>query len=80
MISRALRPVIGTVLCFVATIAFSDEGMWTFQNFPAGKVQEKVGEATGDRDTEAKGVGNQAEGKVQKTVGDVKDAVNNLRK
>jgi uncharacterized protein YjbJ (UPF0337 family) len=46
----------------------------------AGKVQEKVGEATGDRDTEAKGVGNQAEGKVQKTVGDVKDAVNNLRK
>jgi uncharacterized protein YjbJ (UPF0337 family) len=45
-----------------------------------GKVQEKVGEATGDRDTEAKGVGNQAEGKVQKTVGDVKDTVNNLRK
>ncbi len=46
----------------------------------AGKVQEKVGEATGDRETEAKGVGNQAEGKTQKTVGDVKDAVNNLRK
>jgi len=46
----------------------------------AGKVQEKVGEATGDRETESKGVGNQAEGKAQKTVGDVKDAVNNLRK
>jgi uncharacterized protein YjbJ (UPF0337 family) len=46
----------------------------------AGKVQEKVGQSTGDRDTESKGLGNQAEGKVQKTVGDVKDAVNNLRK
>jgi len=46
----------------------------------AGKVQEKVGEATGDREAESKGIGNQAEGKTQKTVGDVKDAVNNLRK
>ena len=46
----------------------------------AGKVQEKVGQQTGDRDQEAKGSGKQVEGKVQKTVGDVKDAVGNLRK
>ena len=46
----------------------------------AGKVQEKVGQSTGDRETESKGVGNQAEGKGQKIVGDVKDAVKNLTK
>ena len=46
----------------------------------AGKVQEKVGQQTGDRDQEARGVGNQAEGKVQKSVGDVKDAVRNVTK
>ena len=46
----------------------------------AGKVQEKVGQSTGDKDQESKGLGNQVEGKTQKTVGDVKDAVNNLRK
>ena len=46
----------------------------------AGKVQEKVGRETGDRDTESRGLGNQAEGKVQKTVGDAKDVVDNLRK
>jgi len=46
----------------------------------AGKVQEKVGGATGDRETESKGLGNQAEGKTQKTVGDVKDAVKNVIK
>jgi uncharacterized protein YjbJ (UPF0337 family) len=46
----------------------------------AGKVQEKVGQSTGDRDQESKGLGKQVEGKTQKTVGDVKDAVNNLRK
>jgi uncharacterized protein YjbJ (UPF0337 family) len=46
----------------------------------AGKVQEKVGQQTGDRDQESRGLGNQAEGKIQKTVGDVKDAVHNLKK
>jgi uncharacterized protein YjbJ (UPF0337 family) len=46
----------------------------------AGKVQEKVGQQTGDRDQESKGLGNQVEGKTQKTVGDVKDVVDNLRK
>ena len=44
----------------------------------AGKVQEKVGRTTGDRDQEAKGVGTQTEGKAQKVVGDVKDAVNTV--
>ena len=46
----------------------------------AGKVQEKVGRKTGDPRQESEGQANQAEGKVPKTVGDVKDAVNNLRK
>ncbi|MBA3479404.1 MAG: CsbD family protein [Lautropia sp.] len=46
----------------------------------AGKVQEKVGQTTGNRDQEAKGLGKQVEGKTQKTVGDVKDAVGNVRK
>lgn len=46
----------------------------------AGKVQEKVGEATGNKDQEAKGLGKQVEGKTQKTVGDAKDAVDNFRK
>ncbi len=45
-----------------------------------GKTQEKVGQQTGDRDTEARGLGNQTEGKAQKIVGDVKDAVHNLKK
>jgi uncharacterized protein YjbJ (UPF0337 family) len=40
----------------------------------AGKVQQKVGEMTGDLGTQAKGVAKQVEGKVQKGVGDVKDA------
>jgi uncharacterized protein YjbJ (UPF0337 family) len=38
-----------------------------------GKVQEKVGEAVGNRQTQREGVSNQAEGKVQEKVGDVKD-------
>jgi len=46
----------------------------------AGKVQEKVGEATGNREQEAKGLNKQVEGKTQKTVGDVKEAVDDLRK
>ena len=37
----------------------------------AGKVQEKVGRKTGDPRQESEGQANQAEGKVQKTVGDV---------
>jgi uncharacterized protein YjbJ (UPF0337 family) len=40
----------------------------------AGKVRQKVGKATGNRSEQAKGVANRAEGKVQKGVGDLKNA------
>src|SRR5688572_22344835 len=40
-----------------------------------GGVKEKVGRATGDKRTEAEGAGEKTEGKVQGTVGKVKDAV-----
>ncbi len=36
-----------------------------------GKVQKKVGEATGDRSTQAKGAVKEAKGKVQKKAGEV---------
>ena len=42
-----------------------------------GKVQQKVGEATGSRKPQVKGVAKQIEGKVQKAVGDVEQAVDN---
>lgn len=38
-----------------------------------GKIQEKAGEITGNRQQQSKGNLNQAEGKVQEKVGDVKD-------
>ena len=38
-----------------------------------GKIQEKVGEVTGNRQQQTEGNLNQAEGKVQEKVGDVKD-------
>jgi uncharacterized protein YjbJ (UPF0337 family) len=41
----------------------------------AGKVQQKVGEATGNKNQQVKGVANQIEGKFQKGVGDVEHAV-----
>jgi uncharacterized protein YjbJ (UPF0337 family) len=40
-----------------------------------GKIQEKVGEAVGNRQQQSEGIANQAEGKVQEKVGDVKDIV-----
>ena len=40
-----------------------------------GKVQEKVGEVTGNDSQEIKGLKNQAEGKVQKGVGDAKEGL-----
>jgi len=40
----------------------------------AGKVQRKVGEATGDTGTQVDGAARQAEGKIQKGVGDLRDA------
>ena len=41
----------------------------------AGKVQQKVGEATGSASQQVKGVAKQVEGKVQKGVGDATEAV-----
>jgi uncharacterized protein YjbJ (UPF0337 family) len=41
----------------------------------AGKVQQKVGEATGNTNQQVKGVAKQIEGKVQKGVGDIEQAV-----
>lgn len=38
-----------------------------------GTVKETFGDMTGDRKTEREGQADQAEGKIQKTVGDVKD-------
>lgn len=44
----------------------------------AGKVQRKVGEATGDIGDQIKGAGKQIEGKLQKGVGDIEqDASDN---
>jgi len=37
----------------------------------AGKVQQKVGEVTGNRPQQAKGAAKQVEGKVQKGVGNI---------
>jgi uncharacterized protein YjbJ (UPF0337 family) len=39
-----------------------------------GKVQEKVGEATGDRSQQLKGMGKQVEGKTQEAFENVKEA------
>ncbi|MCD2517704.1 CsbD family protein [Massilia sp. G4R7] len=38
-----------------------------------GKIQEKVGEAVGNRQTQREGQSKQVEGKVQEKAGDVKD-------
>ena len=43
-----------------------------------GKLKEKVGEATGDRDLESEGKLDQVKGKVKEAVDDVKDAVRKL--
>ena len=41
----------------------------------AGKVQEKVGQLTGNKTQQAKGAAKQVEGKVQKSVRDVEQSV-----
>jgi len=41
----------------------------------AGKVQQKLGEVTGNRTQQAKGVAKRVEGATQEKVGDVKQAV-----
>jgi len=38
-----------------------------------GKIQQKVGEAVGSRQQQSEGLSNQAEGKAQKKIGDVKE-------
>lgn len=44
-----------------------------------GKVQEGVGNLTGDTETQARGEANQAEGKGQQMVGGVKDAIGDAK-
>ena len=44
-----------------------------------GKIQEEVGKLTGSKEQEAKGLKHQAEGKLQTKVGDVKEAVSDLK-
>lgn len=46
----------------------------------AGKVQRKVGEATGDIGDQVKGAGKQVEGKVQKGVGDLEQGAKDNRR
>ena len=41
----------------------------------AGKAQQKAGELTGSDKQQVKGLKNQAEGKIQKGVGNAKDAL-----
>ena len=41
----------------------------------AGKVQQKTGELTGSETQQIKGLKNQAEGKLQKGVGDAKETL-----
>lgn len=45
-----------------------------------GKVQQKIGEVTGNTNQQVKGVARQIEGKVQKGVGDVEQAVDDSTK
>lgn len=40
-----------------------------------GSIKETIGKVTGDTKTEAEGKGDKAEGKVQSTVGGMKDSV-----
>lgn len=44
-----------------------------------GKVQQKGGEATGNRQTQREGASRQVEGKVQEKAGDVKDIIKGNR-
>ncbi len=46
----------------------------------AGKVQRKVGEATGNTSQQVKGGAKQVEGKVQKGAGDLQQAADNANK
>ena len=46
----------------------------------AGKVQETVGQVTGNTSQQVKGVAKQVEGKVQKGIGDIKEAAKDIEK
>ena len=46
----------------------------------AGRVQRQAGEWTGDDETQVKGAGKQAEGKVQNITGKAKDALKRPRR
>jgi uncharacterized protein YjbJ (UPF0337 family) len=46
----------------------------------AGKVQESVGQLTGNREQQAKGILKQVEGKGQKALGDAKEIVEDSKK
>lgn len=46
----------------------------------AGKVQQKVGEAVGSREHQAKGLGKQIEGKAQKATGNAKENIKDATK
>ena len=46
----------------------------------AGSVKEAVGKATGNEQLEAEGVAERAAGKIQKGVGDLKDAARDMLK
>jgi uncharacterized protein YjbJ (UPF0337 family) len=46
----------------------------------AGKVQRKLGEATGSTSQQIKGAGKQIEGKLQKGAGDTEKAADNANK
>ena len=47
-------------------------------NQAAGEVKEQVGRATGNKDQELRGHAEEQEGKLQKKVGDVKDAADKI--
>lgn len=44
-----------------------------------GKIQEEAGKLTGNKEQEAKGLINQAKGKVQHQVGNLKEAVKDAK-
>lgn len=44
----------------------------------AGKVQEKIGQLTGNKTQQAKGAAKQVEGKFQKGVGNVEQSLDNV--
>jgi uncharacterized protein YjbJ (UPF0337 family) len=45
-----------------------------------GKIKERVGDATDNRDLQVEGLGDQAGGKVEQAIGEAKDAWANVRR